>query len=177
MIRARVIQAMQPGGGDFRPAVVIKWLVLLRALRRAQQSHCPCGLTARNFGERPVSASFAVSDAHSNCPKRTAWCQLLDAPSSDSGKRSHKLLRTDNGARVVRDVDLESGMHVLRGVTGCRVFHHRDLVSELSGKAYGGLHARMRYKAYHNELMHTMRLELQIQIGVGKAAGAPMLKR
>jgi hypothetical protein len=35
----------------------------------------------------------------------------------------------------------------------------------------------MRYKAYHNELVDTMRLKLQIQIGVGKTTGAPMLKR
>ena len=60
-------------------------------------------------------------------------------------------------------------MHVLRGITRRRVFHHRDLVSKFGGKAYGGLHARMRYKAYHNELMDTMRLQLKIQIGVGKS--------
>lgn len=48
---------------------------------------------------------------------------------------------------------------------------------ELNGKACGGLHACVRYKTDDDELMDTVRLELQIQVGVGKAAGAPMLKR
>ena len=68
-------------------------------------------------------------------------------------------------------------MHLLHRVTRCRVFQHRNLVPELGSKAYRGLHARVRYKAYNNELMNTMRLELEIQIGIGKTAGAPMLER
>src|SRR5499427_8939196 len=67
-------------------------------------------------------------------------------------------------------------MHVLVRVTRGRVFHHRDLVAKLSGVAYGRLDTRMRDEADDNEPMNAVLLELQIQIGVGKAAGTPVLE-
>jgi hypothetical protein len=61
----------------------------------------------------------------------------------ESRDRSHDLLRADNGTGVVWDIDVEGGMHLLIGVIRRRVFYHRDLVAELSGKANGRFDAGM----------------------------------
>jgi hypothetical protein len=66
-------------------------------------------------------------------------------------------------------------VHRLIRVIRCRVSHHRDLVAQLSGKANGRFDAGMRYEPDDDELMDPVCLELQIQIGVGEAAGTPML--
>src|SRR5215510_9368770 len=81
-----------------------------------------------------------------------------------------------NGTGVVRDIDVESGVHLLIRVTRGRVFYHRDLVAELSGEAYRCLHTGVRDESDDDELMHAMLLELHIQIGIGKATGTPMLE-
>src|SRR4029077_16905230 len=74
------------------------------------------------------------TDSPSTAPRRT---------NSGNRNRRHGLLGTDNGTCVVREVDVKSGVHMVRRVTRGRVFHHRNLVPELGGKANGGLHARM----------------------------------
>src|SRR5215510_525342 len=81
-----------------------------------------------------------------------------------SRDRSHDLLRADNGTRVVRDVDVESGVHLLLRVTRGRVFDHRDLVAQLSREAHRCLHTGVRYESNDDELMDAVILELQIQI-------------
>src|SRR5262249_38296558 len=101
--------------------------------------------------------------------------QAAESFGSQSRDRSHDLLGADNSAGVVRDVDVESGLHRLIRVIRCRVSHHRDLVAKLSGKANGRFDAGMRYEPDDDELMDPVFLELQIQIGVGEAAGTPML--
>src|SRR5713226_10317544 len=74
-----------------------------------------------------------------------------------------KLLRTDlqgldrrdqvddficghDGTGVVRDIDVESGVHLLIRVIRRRVFYQRDLVAEFSGKANDRFDAGMRYE-------------------------------
>src|SRR5262245_16643301 len=76
---------------------------------------------------------------------------------------------------VIRDIDVERGVHLLSRVIRRRVFYHRNLVAKLSGKANSRLDARMRYEPDDDELMNTMLLELQIQICVGEATRTPML--
>src|SRR5262245_20758991 len=93
-----------------------------------------------------------------------------------SRDRSHDLVRADNGTGVVRDVDVEGGVHLLIRVIRRRVFDHRDLVAELGREADRCLHAGVRNQSNDNELMDAVILELQIQIGVGKATGTPMLE-
>ncbi len=67
-------------------------------------------------------------------------------------------------------------MHrLIREIRG-RVFHYRDLVAELSGKANGCFDAGMRYQSDDDELMDAVILELHIQICVGEAARTPMLR-
>ena len=66
-------------------------------------------------------------------------------------------------------------MHVFIRIIRSRVSYHRDLIAELCGKANRRFDAGMRYEADNDELMNAVLLELQIQIGIGKAAGAPML--
>src|SRR4029434_7275853 len=80
-----------------------------------------------------------------------------------------------NGTGVVRDIDVESGVHLFIRVIRRRVFYHRDLVAKLSGITNSGLHTRVCYQSDDNELMDTVFLELQIQIRVGETTGTPML--
>jgi len=80
-----------------------------------------------------------------------------------------------NGAGVVRDINVESGVHLLVRVIRRRVFDHRDVVAELGGKANGRFNAGMRYEPDDDELMDAVLLELQIQICVGETTGTPML--
>src|SRR5262249_28624357 len=56
-----------------------------------------------------------------------------------------------------------------------RVLHHGDFIAELSGIANGCFNASMRNEPDDDEFMDAVFLELQIQIGVSEAAGAPML--
>ena len=68
-------------------------------------------------------------------------------------------------------------MHLLIRVIRRLIFCHRDLVAELNSKANGRFDAGMGDEADDDELMDAVLLELQIQIGVGEAAGTPMLRR
>src|SRR5438132_8218841 len=52
-----------------------------------------------------------------------------------------------------------------------RSLYHGDLVAQLGGKANRCLHARVCSEPDDDELVDAMLFELQIQIGVGKAAG------
>src|SRR5262245_6489085 len=94
---------------------------------------------------------------------------------SEIRDQSHDLSRRYNGAGVVRQIDVESSVHVLIRIIRNCVLDHRDLVAELSGKAHSRFDAGMRYLSYDNELMDAVLLELQIQICVGEATGTPML--
>ena len=66
-------------------------------------------------------------------------------------------------------------MHLLFRETRGRVPYYRDLIAELCGEAYRRLQAGMRQEPDGDELMDAVLLELQIQISVGEAAGAPVL--
>jgi hypothetical protein len=81
-----------------------------------------------------------------------------------------------NGTGIVRDIDVESGVHFLIRVIRGRVFYHRDLVAKLSGIANSRLHTSVCYESHDYELMDAVLLELQIHIGVGKATGTLMLE-
>ena len=63
--------------------------------------------------------------------------------------RRHQIddfIRGHNGTGVKRDIDVERGVHHLVRVICRRVFHHRDIVAELSGKANGRFDAGMCYQ-------------------------------
>src|SRR5262245_8272234 len=67
-------------------------------------------------------------------------------------------------------------MHRLVRVIRRRISYHSNVVAELGGKANGRLDAGMRYQPDDDEPMDAVLLELQIQIRVSEAAGAPMLR-
>ena len=100
----------------------------------------------------------------------------MDAQASKSGDQVDNFVCADNGAGVVREIDVESGVHLFVRVVRRRVSHHRDLVAELRGIANRRFDAGMRDQSDDDELMDAELLELQIQIGVGEATGAPMLR-
>src|SRR5262245_66205911 len=94
-----------------------------------------------------------------------------------SSDRGNDLLRAYDGTGVVRQVDVERGVHHLVRVIRRRVLDHGDVIAELSGKANGCFDTGMRDQPDDDELMDAVLLELQIEVGVGEAAGAPVLLR
>src|SRR5262245_61350055 len=90
--------------------------------------------------------------------------------------RLDDLICGHDGAGVVREIDVESGVHVVFRVIRGRVFYYRDVVAELSGKANRRFDAGMCDEPDNDELMDAVLLKLQIQIGVGKVTGTPMLR-
>src|SRR5215470_1282387 len=96
--------------------------------------------------------------------------------SLESSERVDDLLCAHHGTGVVRDIHVESGVHLCIRVIRGRVCDHRDLVAKLCGVANGRFDARMCNESDDDELMDAMLCELQIEIGVRKAAGTPMLK-
>src|SRR5262249_51786065 len=78
----------------------------------------------------------------------------------DRRERVDNFICCHNGIGVVREIDLESGVHLFVGVIRRRVFDHRDLVAELSGEAYRCLHTGVRYESDDDELMNAVLLEL-----------------
>lgn len=65
-----------------------------------------------------------------------------------------------NGTGVVWYINVESGVHLLIRVTRGRVFYHRDLVAEFSGKANGRFDAGMCYEPDDDEPVNAVLLEL-----------------
>src|SRR5208282_1101255 len=59
----------------------------------------------------------------------------------------------------------------------CRIIHHGDVVSQLCGVTHRRFDAGIRLLAYHNQLVDTMLLKLEIQVCVRETAGAPVFLR
>src|SRR5262245_47827242 len=74
--------------------------------------------------------------------------------------RVYDVLCSHNGTGVVRDIDVESSVHLLIRVIRRCVFYHRDLVTEFSGKANGRFDAGMCYESDDDELVNAGFLEL-----------------
>src|SRR5262245_31382115 len=94
---------------------------------------------------RPVDWTMVLVDTLGLVPTHRG-ARILRALLSvlERGNRADDFVRAHDGAGVVRDVDLERGVHVIVRVTGGRVLHHRDLVAELGGETHRRLHAGVR---------------------------------
>jgi len=55
------------------------------------------------------------------------------------------LIRRHNRTAVVRDINLESGVHLFIRAIRSRVLHHRDIVAKLSRKTNSRFHTGVRY--------------------------------
>src|SRR5262245_44188802 len=91
------------------------------------------------------------------------------------GNQRNDLLGAHNGTRVVWNADVEGDLHFSLRVIRDRVPYHCDLIAKLSGKPHRRLHARVGDESDDDEFVNAVPLEKQVQISVGKAAGAPML--
>src|SRR5262249_19413194 len=78
----------------------------------------------------------------------------------DRRERVDNFICCHNGIGVVREIDLQSGVHLFIRVIRRRVFDHRDLVAKLGGKANGRFDAGMRYQTDDDELMDAVLLDL-----------------
>ena len=67
-----------------------------------------------------------------------------------------------NSARVVWDIDVESGVHLFVRVIRGRVLYHCDIVAKLSGITNRCLHTGVRYESLDDELIDAVLVELQI---------------
>src|SRR5262249_57528517 len=72
---------------------------------------------------------------------------------------------------------VERGVHRLVRVARSRMLDHRHLVAELGSEADGGLDTGMGEESDDDESMNAVILELQIQVSVGEATGAPVFER
>src|SRR6516162_1208076 len=83
------------------------------------------------------------------CQKQT----LVSPKWSERRNRVDDFLCGHNGAGVVRDIDVECGVHHL--VRGIRrgVIHHGDLIAKLGGEANGRFDAGVRDQPDYDELM------------------------
>ena len=72
------------------------------------------------------------------------------------------LVRDHDGGRVSRNIDVESGMHLLVRVIRRRVAYDGNPVAELSSIANGPFKASMGNQPHHNELLYAVLLELKI---------------
>src|SRR6516225_11452484 len=64
--------------------------------------------------------------------------------------------------------------HLVRVVRRC-ILDDGDVITELGGIAHSRFDAGMRDESDDDELMDAVFLELQVQVGVGEAAGTPVL--
>src|ERR1700732_97841 len=77
--------------------------------------------------------------------------------------------------REGRPVDFVRGMQRLGAECRCRVPPQRDVVAKFSAATGGRLNAGVRHHSYHDDLLDTALLELEVKVGVSKSVLAPML--
>src|SRR5262249_13511823 len=90
------------------------------------------------------------------CQKQT----LVSPKWSERRNRVDDFLCGHNGTGVVRDINVESGVHLLIRVIRRCIFYHRDFVAKLSGKANGRRDAGVCYESDDDELLNAVLLEL-----------------
>src|SRR5215467_3910861 len=125
------------------------------------------------FARRVATATLGLisrppPEAEIDCPQKSPlWANSRPdcLCGSQRGNRGSDLLRAHNCTRVVRDIDVEGGMHHLVGVVRRRVPDDSDVIAELGGKAYRRFDAGMRDESDDNELVDAVLLELQVQVG------------
>jgi hypothetical protein len=126
----------------------------------------------------PFGSQCAFGDVHTAAESTLVMESVLrtDSYGLERRDRVDDLICGHNGAGVVWDIDVESGVHLFIRVVRGRVFYRRDLEAQLSGITNRGLHTRVCYESHDDELMDAMFLELQTQIRVGETTGTPMLE-
>src|SRR5262249_37071133 len=130
--------------------------------------------TECSFGPSPVMASRTRSSEPAAREEQlsTGDRDPIDvaACARDGG---NDLLSAYDGTRVVRNVDVERGVHHLVRVIRRRVLNDGDVITEFGGIAHSRFDAGMRNESDDDELMDAVLLELQVQVGIGEAAGTP----
>src|SRR5262249_54218576 len=131
----------------------------------------------RAWWDDPSTSALEQADSSGGVNARRRAPAAPGSTDSERTNRGDDFLCRDNSGGVVRHVDVERGVHHLVRVIRRRVSYHGDLVAEFGGIAHGRFDAGMRDQADDDQLMDAVLLELQIQVGVGETAGAPMFLR
>jgi len=76
------------------------------------------------------------------------------------GDQIDDLIRGHNGTGVIRDIDVERGVHHRIGIICRRIFHHGDIIAELGGVSNGCFNSSVSYESDHDELLDAMSLKL-----------------
>src|SRR5215831_16397947 len=118
-----------------------------------------------------MPASFRQSAGASMIWSRSAsW--LLRTRFCERRYRLDEFAGGDDGIGVVRDVDVERGVHRLVRIIRSRVPDHCDVVAQFRGKAYRRFDTRVCDEPDDDEPLDAVPLELEIQVRIGKAARA-----
>jgi hypothetical protein len=80
------------------------------------------------------------------------------------------LIGGDNGARVLRDVELQRGIHLGMPAAADGVLDYGDLVAEFGCEPDGGLDLGVGAHADHDDFMHAEFLVLRVEVSIGESA-------
>ena len=73
-----------------------------------------------------------------------------------------------------RAVQFVSGAHHFSGESGRRIPHERDVIAQFHGEPTRGFNACIRQQADHDHVCDALLFELEVEIGVSKAALPPV---
>ena len=151
---------------DFRLDFIVRFLGRGKNLSRAPPPP-PCA----HPGDQGRLRVQEAGTAHDRCRCRPGLLCILDSSGvscfrlkdSNGPKRRDRVddLRGGHqGTGVVREIDVEGGVHLLIRVVRGRVFDHRDLVTKLRGKAHRRFDARVGDEPDDDELVDAVLFEL-----------------
>src|SRR6476646_3236573 len=131
-----------------------------------QRNHCSSlkGIPKMKLQGSGPSAPKSLQSQNRPRPENRLSISRLDVVHGQLERRDRvdDLLCGHDRAGIVREIDVESGVHLLSRVIRRCVFYHRDVIAELSGKANGRFDAGVGYESDHDKLMDAVLLELQI---------------
>ena len=90
-------------------------------------------------------------------------------------KLRKKLGGGDDGVRKIRGVDVVRRVHCVMIECGCGVAYQSDMVAKIDGGARSAFDAGVGDEANKDDVTDPLLLQQEVEIGVGKAAGGPVL--
>lgn len=117
-------------------------------------------------------------------PPRTNRCTLArrfqtgllrcDFAHAGDRKARDDFIRCHDRACIVGKIDFERGAHHVLGVVRYRVLDDGHVIAKFGGEAHCSLYAGVGDESDDDQALNAVPLKLQVQVGVGEAAGTPV---